>query len=54
MGLDGGTVVSRSDHLRRSSWRVNEANAGSRSTRGGAVSGSDVYRPPGLERQAEQ
>ncbi len=53
MGLDGGTVISRSDVLRGSSWRLNQANGGSRSSRGGAVSTSSAYREPALERQAE-
>lgn len=51
MGLDGGTVISRSDVLRGSSWRLNQSNAGSRSTRGGSVSTSEVYREPALDRQ---
>ncbi|GLC35862.1 hypothetical protein PLESTM_000376500 [Pleodorina starrii] len=37
MGLDGGTIVSRSDVLRGQSWRVAQ-NDTSRSTRGGNVS----------------
>jgi hypothetical protein len=53
MGLDGGTVISRSDVLRGSSWRLSQANSDSRSTRGGAVSTSEVYRPPALDRQTE-
>lgn len=51
MGLDGGTVISRSDVLRGSSWRLNQSNSGSRSTRGGAVSTSQVYHEPQLDRQ---
>jgi len=53
MGLDGGTIISRSDVLRGSSWRLNQSNAGSRSTRGGAVSTSEVYHPPSLDKQTE-
>ncbi|GIL64831.1 hypothetical protein Vafri_18685 [Volvox africanus] len=37
MGLDGGTIVTRSDVLRGQSWRVAQNDA-SRSTRGGNVS----------------
>lgn len=54
MGLDGGTVITRSDVLRGSSWRLNQANSESRSTRGGAVSTSEVYRPPALDRADAQ
>jgi hypothetical protein len=55
MGLDGGTVITRSDVLRGSSWRLANSNAGGggTSTRGGAVSTSQVYRPPSLARQTE-
>ena len=36
MGLDGGTVISRSDVLRGASWEVNQRDC-TRSTRGGSV-----------------
>lgn len=38
MGLDGGTIPSRSDLLRRSSWRLTSRDH-SKSTRGGAIDG---------------
>jgi hypothetical protein len=38
MGLDGGTIATRSDILRRQSRRVNEGDT-SRSTRGGNAAG---------------
>ncbi|GAX79470.1 hypothetical protein CEUSTIGMA_g6911.t1 [Chlamydomonas eustigma] len=37
MGLDGGTIITRSDVLRGQSWQVNQRD-GSRSSRGGSVS----------------
>ena len=51
MGLDGGTYVTRSDIIRRSSWAIAQAD-GSRSTRGGAVSGAQVYKKPRQEGRA--
>lgn len=48
MGLDGGTIISRNDVLRGSSWRLSQAD-GSRSSRGGAVRSSEVYRDPALD-----
>ncbi len=53
MGLDGGTYVTRSDVLRRQSWAYSQADS-SRSTRGGAVADSSVYRPRQLEQQVER
>lgn len=53
MGLDGGTYVSRSDVLRRQSWRASQADT-SRSTRGGAVSTATVYQAPQLDANAER
>lgn len=41
MGLDGGTIISRTDVLRGASWRVASRDAGARSTRGGQV--ADTY-----------
>lgn len=41
MGLDGGTIISRSDVLRGSSWRIASSDGRLRSTRGGQV--SDTY-----------
>jgi hypothetical protein len=52
MGLDGGTIITRSDVLRGSSWRLNQSNAASRSTRGGSVSASQTYQEPTLDRQS--
>jgi len=37
MGLDGGSIPSRSDMLRRASWRLSEAD-NTKSTRGGSIS----------------
>ena len=39
MGLDGGTIITRNDVLRRQSQELNKADS-SRSTRGGAVRGT--------------
>jgi hypothetical protein len=44
MGLDGGTIISRSDVIRGQSWRVNEADSSSRSTRGGQVRQAHLLR----------
>ena len=49
MGLDGGTYITRSDVLRGQSWELNK-NEGSRSTRGGAVTG--VYKRAQLDPRA--
>jgi len=45
MGLDGGTIITRTDVLRGQSWRMAQADT-SRSTRGGTVSTSNVYQDP--------
>eukprot|EP01119_Soliformovum_irregulare_P004711 TRINITY_DN15781_c0_g1_i1.p1 TRINITY_DN15781_c0_g1~~TRINITY_DN15781_c0_g1_i1.p1 ORF type:complete len:275 (+),score=66.19 TRINITY_DN15781_c0_g1_i1:203-1027(+) len=37
MGLDGGSIPSRTDLLRRSSWRLANAHQTNRSTRGGSL-----------------
>eukprot|EP00850_Spirogloea_muscicola_P021826 SM000263S09813 [mRNA] locus=s263:101151:103189:- [translate_table: standard] len=42
MGLDGGTIISRSDVLRGASWRVASSAAQCRSTRGGQVGSAYV------------
>lgn len=50
MGLDGGTLATRSDLLRRSSWRLTHSDGGaSRSTRGGQLGASDALATSGLE-----
>jgi hypothetical protein len=41
-GLDGGTIPSRSDLLRRASWRLNCQDS-TRSTRGGQINATN-YR----------
>lgn len=53
MGLDGGTIISRSDVLRGSSWRMSQAD-NSRSTRGGTVSSSNVYQEQQLDQQTQK
>eukprot|EP00850_Spirogloea_muscicola_P009886 SM000056S18004 [mRNA] locus=s56:652934:654974:+ [translate_table: standard] len=42
MGLDGGTIISRSDVLRGASWRVASSGVQCRSTRGGQVGSAYV------------
>jgi hypothetical protein len=45
MGLDGGTIITRSDILRGSSWDVANADGGaSTSTRGGQVGDAYVHK----------
>lgn len=51
MGLDGGTLVTRNDVLRRQSELVNAADD-SRSTRGGSVQG--VYKRRRLNSEAQR
>ncbi|GAQ79533.1 hypothetical protein KFL_000320310 [Klebsormidium nitens] len=51
MGLDGGTIISRSDVIRGQSWRVNQADSSSRSTRGGQI--GDGYVAPREAASAE-
>ena len=53
MGLDGGTRATRSDVLRRQSWRLATRDA-SRSTRGGSVSTSETLEEKRLEKDAER
>mmetsp|Transcript_1658 Transcript_1658/g.5819 ORF Transcript_1658/g.5819 Transcript_1658/m.5819 type:complete len:294 (+) Transcript_1658:174-1055(+) len=49
MGLDGGTIISRSDVVRGQSWRVAQSDAGAaRSTRGGQLSGNFVAQKEAL------
>jgi hypothetical protein len=43
MGLDGGTIISRSDVLRGASWELSQADT-SHSTRGGTVGTATVYK----------
>lgn len=54
MGLDGGTIATRTDILRGSSWRLANADAGAaRSTRGGQLGGAgSLY--VGERRDAQQ
>jgi hypothetical protein len=52
MGLDGGTIATRSDLLRRSSWRLTNADGGEhRSTRGGQLGSSNALATSGVEKQ---
>lgn len=51
-GLDGGTYITRSDVLRGQSWNLASEDS-RRSTRGGCISASHVYKPKQLDR-AEQ
>lgn len=51
MGLDGGTVASRTDLLRRASWRLTNVDDGAhRSTRGGQLGVADALATNGIER----
>ena len=53
MGLDGGTIVTRTDHLRRASWRLaNNDGGANRSTRGGQLGGVDATTMAGVERRS--
>ena len=55
MGLDGGTVATRSDLLRRSSWRLANSDDGARrSTRGGQLCVDDALASSGVERFSRQ
>jgi len=55
MGLDGGTFASRTDLLRRASWRLSQSDGGAhRSTRGGQLGVSDALASAGLERRNRQ
>ena len=50
MGLDGGTIATRSDLLRRSSWRLaNHDDGAARSTRGGQLTAAGATTDAGLE-----
>ena len=53
MGLDGGTIITRTDVLRGQSWRMAQADT-SRSTRGGTVSTSNVYQDPQADAQTRR
>ena len=50
MGLDGGTIISRSDVLRGQSWEVTNAQDDSRSSRGGSVGTARVFKRKRLDR----
>mmetsp|Transcript_3641 Transcript_3641/g.7721 ORF Transcript_3641/g.7721 Transcript_3641/m.7721 type:complete len:373 (+) Transcript_3641:790-1908(+) len=55
MGLDGGTIVTRSDHLRRASWRLaNHDGGSSRSTRGGQLGGVNATAAAGVQQRDRQ
>lgn len=55
MGLDGGTIATRSDILRGQSWRLANADGGSlRSTRGGQLSAVGATSSAGHERHNRQ
>ena len=50
MGLDGGTIPTRSDILRGQSWRLANNDAGAqRSTRGGQLTATGALATAGLE-----
>ena len=50
MGLDGGTIPTRSDILRGQSWRLtNSDGGGQRSTRGGQLTASGALNTTGVE-----
>ena len=52
MGLDGGTLATRTDLLRRSSWRLaNHDGGGQRSTRGGQLTATGGLHTVGVERR---
>jgi hypothetical protein len=52
MGLDGGTLATRTDLLRRSSWRLaNHDDGGQRSTRGGQLTADGALNTAGIERR---
>ena len=51
MGLDGGTIATRTDLLRRASWRLSNHDGGDqRSTRGGQLTAAGALDSVGLER----
>lgn len=53
MGLDGGTIATRTDLLRRSSWRLsNHDGGGQRSTRGGQLTVDGALSSAGVERHS--
>jgi len=50
MGLDGGTIASRTDVLRRASWRLATKDGGAhRSTRGGQLGAVEATAASGVE-----
>lgn len=53
MGLDGGTIITRSDVLRGTSWALSQQD-GTRSSRGGAVGTSKVYKKQELDKTSER
>ena len=51
-GLDGGTIATRTDLLRRSSWRLANNDGGAqRSTRGGQLTAVGALNSAGVERR---
>lgn len=55
MGLDGGTIASRTDLLRRASWRLANNDGGAqRSTRGGQLTVANALNSAGVERYEER
>ncbi len=53
MGLDGGTVISRSDVLRGASWDVSQRDT-TRSTRGGSVATGQASTSDSAVKEAER
>lgn len=52
MGLDGGTIPTRSDILRGQSWRLANSDSGAqRSTRGGQLTATGALHTAGVERR---
>ena len=55
MGLDGGTIITRSDILRGQSWDVADADGGaSTSTRGGQLNDAFVHKRRRLDRTSQR
>lgn len=55
MGLDGGTIATRTDVLRRSSWRLATSDGGAhRSTRGGQLGAVEATAASGVEGRSRQ
>ena len=53
MGLDGGTIITRSDVLRGQSWRMSQQD-NSRSSRGGCVGAHQTYKEKQMSKMAER